>query len=127
MRNIYLKDMVGKLLNQGDYCIWGSPRQGYGLRLVKVDSFTPQMVYIQVIGETRLGSDRLTRVQPHHLMVVTDQLIANENGGAAVELDHPVEGRDINVGTMQPGQTASSWFAARGVTPEEFIKTLQGE
>ncbi|WPH64694.1 hypothetical protein [Vibrio phage vB_VpaP_SJSY21] len=127
MRNIYLKDMVGKLLNQGDYCIWGSLRQGYGLRLVKVDRFTPQMVYVQVIGETRNGSDRVTRVLPHHLMVVTDQLIANENNGTAVDLDIPAQGRDINVGTMQAGQSAQSWFTARGVTVDEFLQVLGGE
>ena len=127
MRNIYLKDMVGKLINSGDYCIWGSPRQGYGLRLVKVDRFTPQMVYVQVIGETQLGSDRVTRVLPHHLMVVTDQLIANEQNGTGVDLDIPVQGRDVFVGSMTPGQTASSYFTARGVTPEELIEVYNGE
>ena len=117
MRSIYHKDIVGKLLNKGDYVIWASSRQGYGMRLAKVDDFTPRQVWIIILetGERK-------RCFHHHLFCVTDQLAANELSGTGVELDIPAEGRDLLSKGMTPGQSARSWFEANGIDVDEYIK-----
>ena len=113
--NLLHKDMLGKMIQKGDYALWGSPRQGYYMRLVKIESFTNKQAWFTVM-ETGVRK----RGFPHHLAVITAQLQDNRTNGTGVEFDIPVEGIDYASRGMKPGQSASSWLMANGVSKEEL-------
>jgi hypothetical protein len=120
MRQLYHRDMVGKLLNNGDYVAWASPRQGYGMRIAKVESFTPRMVWIILVetGERK-------RCRNHHLLVITKQLLDNRENGTEVDLDLPAEGRDLRTAGMVAGQSARSWFESNGIDIDAYLEELE--
>jgi hypothetical protein len=122
MRSFYHKDMMGKLINPGDIVVWGSPRQGYGMRIAMVESFTPRQVWIVLVetGERK-------RCFHHHLLVITAQIKDNETNGAMVDIEMPLDGKDIPRTGNNPGQSARSWFAANGIDIKEYLEGLEDE
>lgn len=66
------RDLVGRYVTVGDYVANGSPRQGYGLTVIRVTKLTTQ----QIIGiEVTSGKPR--RFFPDNCIVITQQLEVN--------------------------------------------------
>jgi hypothetical protein len=120
MRSFYHKDMMGKLINPGDFVVWASKRQGYGMRIALVERFTARQVWIKIVE-----TGELRRCFHHHLLVITAQIKDNETNGTMVEIDLPAEGFDTNRIGMQPGQSARSWFANNGIDIAKYLADLK--
>lgn len=75
------RDMVGRVIRQGDILVWANGRQGSFMRLVEVMGSTEETVRV------RKPNGRLTNVTPARVLVVTAQMIRNIEGNVGANLD----------------------------------------
>ncbi|MCS5737059.1 UNVERIFIED_CONTAM: hypothetical protein RF648_20655 [Kocuria sp. CPCC 205274] len=70
------RDMLSRVIKLGDFVAWSNNEYGRAITLGKVVGTFPEKIKIQVINE----GDRITRVYPHNVMVITAQVMANIEG-----------------------------------------------
>ena len=75
------RDMVHRVIRQGDIVAWTNRKQGNGLLLCKVESSTEETIRVSK------PNGRLTNVLPSNVMVVTHQIERNVAGNVGVNRD----------------------------------------
>ena len=75
------RDVVQRVIRQGDIVAWTNKKYGQGMQLCIVQSSTEETVRIQK------PNGRLTNVNPDNLMVVTAQIEKNLAGNVGVNVD----------------------------------------
>lgn len=75
------RDMVNRVIRQGDIVAWTNRKQGKGLTLCKAQSSTAETVRIEK------PDGLLTNVLPTNLMVVTHQIERNIAGNVGANVD----------------------------------------
>lgn len=80
----YHRDLMGRVIKSGDYCIWTNKKRKQGIDLVRVIFCTEEKVKC-----LNLTSNTIGYKYPENLMVVTQQLDANlrDNVGANQDLE----------------------------------------
>lgn len=75
------RDLVHRVIRQGDVVVWTNRKQGMGLVLCRVESSTVETVRIST------PDGRLTNVTPANLLVVTHQIERNLAGNVGINRD----------------------------------------
>lgn len=76
------RDMLSRVIKKGDYVVWGNGKYNQKMKIGIVYDTTPLQVKIQLPVE-----GKVTKASPTNMIVITAQVIANEEGNVGANID----------------------------------------
>lgn len=76
------RDMLSRVIKRGDYVVWGNGKYNQKMKIGVVTDTTPQQVRIHLPVE-----DKMTKASPKNMIVITNQIIANQEGNVGANID----------------------------------------
>lgn len=76
------RDMLSRTIKKGDFVIWSNGKYKQKMKVGIVEDTTPQQVWIKLPVE-----DKITKASPKNMIVITAQLVANQEGNVGANID----------------------------------------